>query len=212
VTGEWAHFLLAGPEEDSWKTYLEPAWADLSRSAQDTLREVEIGFGRGFQTATLLQKWARSGKRQALEIHAFEPFPELLTPWPGIPSSLSRFLPWWGADFQQQGLWKGELDSGAPWELRIHVSEAQDSSPWASFDKVDLFLLDLFSPGKHPEQWRQPLWDLMAAHAGPGSMLTTYSCARMIRDCLQEHGWEPQVLKREGWRDTLVAHFRPTGA
>lgn len=51
----------------------------------------------------------------------------------------------------------------------------------------------------------------MAAHAAPASVLTTYTCARQVRECLQQSGWEPVVLKRQGWRDTLVATFGPTG-
>ena len=34
---------------------------------------------------------------------------------------------------------------------------------------------------------------------------------RQVRECLQQSGWEPVVLKRQGWRDTLVATFGPTG-
>ena len=209
-TGEWAHFLLAGPAEDSWKTYLEPAWEFLNNFSAETLRVVEIGFGRGFQSATLLQRWSALGKRPSVEIHAFEPHPEILEPWPEVPSDLKEWMPWWGMDYRLQHLWEGALAGGTAWSLHLHPVEAQDPHPWTTIGPVHLFLVDLFSPGRHPQQWRQPLVPLMATHAAPASVLTTYTCARQVRECLNQSGWKPVVLKREGWRDTLVAHFLPT--
>lgn len=168
---------------------------------QQPLRVVEIGFGRGFNIGVLRQRWQQDGHGRRLEIHGFEPFPQDLEPWPPCPPALRPWMPWWG---EQPGSWEG-VDP--PWSLHIHRAEAQQEAPWADIGLVDLFLLDLFSPRHHADQWRAPLFERIAAHAREGAVLTSYCCARSVREGLASCGWEPVVLHRSGWRDTLVAHF-----
>ena len=207
-TGEWAHNLSVTPSEDSWKTYLEPAWGDLGRFPHVPLKVVEVGFGRGYNCGTLMREASRTWPQRALEITAFEPYPERLQPWATCPEDLQEWMPWWGKlDREGTPDWQEQT---ATWSLDLQLCEAQGAPAWSQLHNVDLFLLDLFSPNRHPEGWREPLLEHIAAARAPKSVLTTYTCARSIRDALTSTGWSVRKLKRPGWRDTLVAHFDAT--
>lgn len=207
-TGEWAHNLSVTPSEDSWKTYLEPAWGNLGRFPHVPLKVVEVGFGRGYNCGTLIREVSRAWPGRALSITAFEPYPERLEPWSDCPKDLKDWMPWWGG-LPQTGshTWQG---SCGQWQLDLHLCDAQESPIWKDLSQVDLFMLDLFSPNRHPEGWREPLCEYLAAVRSPEAMLTTYTCARSIRERLTASGWQVQKLVRPGWRDTLVAHFSTT--
>ncbi|MGB0952177.1 MAG: MnmC family methyltransferase [Planctomycetota bacterium] len=207
-TGEWAHNLSVTPSEDSWKTYLEPAWGDLGRFPHVPLKVVEVGFGRGYNCGTLMREVARTWPQRSLEITAFEPYPERLQPWATCPTDLEDWMPWWdGLPSEETAAWRGQTH---PWQMELHLREAQDAPVWADLEDVDLFLLDLFSPNRHPDGWRDPLFEHIAAVRSSRAVLTTFTCARSIRERLTATGWQVQKLRRPGWRDTLVAHFDAT--
>lgn len=207
-TGEWAHNLSVSPSEDSWKTYLEPAWDVLGRFPHVPLKVIEVGFGRGYNCATLLREAQRAWPGRRVEITAFEPHPEGLLPWSSPPQDLKAWMPWWGR-MEGQGPLIFEAAEGS-WRLDLHLEEAQQEALWNGAEGTHLFLLDLFSPGRHPDGWRPPLFDLIATARARNAALTTYSCARSIRDSLLATGWTVERLRCPGWRDTLVAHFDAT--
>jgi tRNA U34 5-methylaminomethyl-2-thiouridine-forming methyltransferase MnmC len=201
-TGEWAHNLAHSLQEESWSTYLKPAW-DYLRNLQDsTLCVVEVGFGRGFNIAELLRRSSVDMPGTRLDVLAFEPHPDRLQPWGEPPTELQDWLPWWG---QAAGKHQAEDSS---WKVQIHGAVAQQTGLWPQA-AVQLILLDLFSPGRHAEQWQDPLFENLSAAAVPGAHLTSYCCARMVREKLQQCGWQTQVLRAHGRRDTLHAVFHP---
>lgn len=180
--------------------YVEPALEALAASggaarvAADgrPLRALDVGFGRGMNTAALV---AACGDR-ALEVLGLEPHPEALEPWPRRPPRGADF-PWWG-----RGVGNWRPGPRARVEVR---AEAAPAGLRADDGPFDLVLLDLYSPGALPEPWQAVLDARLAAACRPGAALATYSCARAVRDALAASGWEPRVLRREGVRDTLVA-------
>ncbi|MCP4093158.1 MAG: hypothetical protein GY747_06880 [Planctomycetes bacterium] len=201
-TGEWAHNLAHSLQEESWATYLQPAWEYLRTHESSSLGVAEVGFGRGFNIAELLRRGSLDMPTKTWQIHAFEPHPERLQPWSEKPLNLENWLPWWGSSVGQH-----QAEDGR-WKLHIHTAAAQQSNLWPQ-RSLHLILLDLFSPGRHAEQWQDPLFENLSAAAAPGSQLTSYSCARLVREKLQLYGWQTQVLRAQGRRDTLHAVFHP---
>ncbi|MDP7062437.1 MAG: MnmC family methyltransferase [Planctomycetota bacterium] len=181
---------------------MQPSW-DYLRNHQDLLLQVaEVGFGRGFNIAELLRRARLDMPQKSWQISAFEPQPEGLEPWGEKPDFLADWLPWWG---QASGFHESIEDR---WKLQIHTATGQQAEIWPR-RSLHLILLDLFSPGRHPEQWKEPLFENLSAAALPGAQLTSYSCARLVRDRLQRRGWETQILRAQGQRDTLHAVFHP---
>jgi tRNA U34 5-methylaminomethyl-2-thiouridine-forming methyltransferase MnmC len=217
-SGEWAHSRLFDLFEESWRSYLEPAWPSLWEQSlawpQDRpLRITEIGFGRGFNLAVAMRMWQHSRSKASvqqermLQASAFEVDASALEPWPPCPEEWQDWMPWWGQSWP---------DSGSSWqwphlgELNLRLGTAE-SQPWPE-PKQDLLVLDLFSPTAHPESWSDELMACLASHSRPGTLLTTYSCARLVREKLRAHGFQTQRIRRRGWRDTLLAIFLGPGA
>jgi tRNA 5-methylaminomethyl-2-thiouridine biosynthesis bifunctional protein len=205
-TGEWAHARGVDLFEEAWRSYLEPAWPELlarqGEAPEDRpLRVAEVGFGRGINLAVLARRWHGDGQGRSLEALAFEPHPQGLEPWPALPAAWRPWAPWWGCpatetEFQWDGL--GTLQ-------RLACGAEEQGWPGAG---VDLVVLDLFSPGRHPASWSPELFARLAAAAHQGTLVTSYSCARLVKDRLAAVGFEARRIRRPGWRDTLLARPR----
>jgi hypothetical protein len=196
-TGEWAHNLTANIDDDVCKTYVDPIWDKLLSRDLSHLRVLEVGFGRGYNCAELIKR-VEASDELSISIVGLEPCPEILHPWPTRPSQWH--IPWWG---DAVGEYEG---SNGKWKLDIRPLSAQHPEAFAG-EPYNAFIVDLFSLKLHPEHWQEPFVENMSAAAAPGAVLSSYSCARAFRDELCRYGWHPQVLRRAGWRDTLVAVF-----
>jgi len=214
-SGEWAHPLHSDPIADARASYVDPAWEALAARVRATpagpapsrpWRAVVIGFGRGFECIALEQRLAAEAPASCWEVVGLEPFPEALMPWPPRWSGLAEGeAPWWG---QASGGWSLRKSQRT---LQIKTQRMEEWSLRTEAKAWDCFLLDLFSPAKHPEDW-EPRWaEGLARVAAPGAVLAGYSCARSVREALTSAGWEVEVLRRKGLRDSLVAHWKHAG-
>ena len=184
-------------EDDVCKTYIDPIWDKLLDKGLSHIRVLEVGFGRGYNCAELIKRCV-GNPAVNLELIGLEPHPEILQPWPPRPDEW--IAPWWGEMKDRYS----DADSG--WSLEIRPLAAQHPDAFAG-EPIDAFIIDLFSMKLHATHWEQPFIANMSASAAKGAILSSYSCARSFRDALSAYGWHPQVLRREGWRDTLVAVF-----
>ena len=55
-------------------------------------------------------------------------------------------------------------------------------------NEVDIVFLDPFSPKVCPELWEEEFIKNISRKMKPGAVLTTYSCARIVRDNLKKAG------------------------
>ena len=201
-------------------------------------RVLEVGFGRGLNTAMALRLLSERGfgivgesasehgfgvlggleveqvraKPDAnerigndpvcIQAYGCEPNPHFLAKWPELPEELAGFAPWWG--YTEEGEWRLNRPS-CP--IEIHQTTAAELLAKLPKDSIDWIFLDLFSPAKHEEDWQPELWAGLAKVASFQAVLTSYCCARRVRNGLQNVGWRCQVLRRAGYRDTLRARF-----
>lgn len=216
-SGEWAHDRR-DPLREARLSFFEPAWEAAAPQPQQVLRMLEIGFGRGLNTAMALRMLHQLGHRGGAQAWGCEPNPEVVQPWPQVPAELADFAPWWGytpQDLQRDGdgvgkwLWSNPAEAQQEVPIRLHALTAAELLQSLPQGSIDWFFLDLFSPAKHEEDWQQGLWTGLAKAAAPGAVLTSYTCARRVRDGLEMVGWQCQVLRRPNYRDTLRARWLP---
>ncbi|TAH38542.1 MAG: hypothetical protein EYC70_03970 [Planctomycetota bacterium] len=197
-TGEWAHDVRDPLGEARWVFYAPAAAARPPRSGAD-LAILEIGFGRGFNTAIALAELGAGARAHGILAVGYEPFPEAAAPWPDCPPSLAASAPWWG---QCTGSW--ELSPGVRVEVR---RERAAAGMRARRERFDWIFLDLYSPARHPEDWEPDLFVALAEAARPGAVLTSYCTARTLRAGLQGTGWQVHKRSNPGRRDTLAAVY-----
>lgn len=190
-SGEWSH-AEASPLEEAEKAFVFPA-AEVLPHPRSIL---EVGFGRGVNSAVALRYLGREKPSLACTFGGIEPFPELLHPWPPLLPDWSEYFPWWG---KLESSWHSKAHRGA-----ISTAPFPGHCPpvpggW------DWIFVDLFSPGAHPQDWGDSWASVLAAHASPHAVLTTYCCARSVRERLQQAGWGVEILRSKGYRDTLRA-------
>lgn len=219
-SGEWAHDRR-DPLREARCTFVEPifeVWggplhpSEIAAGNTKRLRLLEIGFGRGLNTAMALRLLAEHGYAGPIDAHGCEPNPQFLQPWPQVPSELNGYAPWWGYTAQEFDS-QGQADHAQAWEqgeqttIRLHLVTAATLLAALEPESVDWIFLDLFSPAKHGQDWEPDLWHGLKRVAAPQAVLTSYSCARRVRDGLQSVGWHCEVLRRPNYRDTLRARL-----
>jgi len=214
ASGEWAHPRHCGPLEDAHRNYADPAWESIGPRVRAhpagppglgrPWQGLIIGFGRGFEAVALLRRLAAEAPQARLQLTGLEPGPELLQPWPPLWRELEAGeAPWWG---HAAGQWHCSPPGAV---LRVERSRAQDWLPRQPEGSLDLILLDLFSPAQAAADWEPPLYPHLQRAAAPGAVLSTYSCARRVRDGLSSAGWQVEILAHAGFRDSLRATRAP---
>jgi tRNA 5-methylaminomethyl-2-thiouridine biosynthesis bifunctional protein len=198
-SGEWAHDHR-DPLGEAQMAFVGPALQANPPRQGLTHRLLEVGFGRGLNTATALRSLVQSDWHGQIEAFGMEPYPESLHPWPELPAQFQGLAPWWG---QSTGDW--ELPEFAC-TVRVRQQKAEIALAELT-EAIDWIFLDLFSPSRHKQAWPDGLYRQLAEVAAAGAALTSYCCARVVRDGLENAGWRVKVLRRPGYRDTLLARW-----
>jgi tRNA U34 5-methylaminomethyl-2-thiouridine-forming methyltransferase MnmC len=203
-TQEWAHDSR-DPLKEALCTYLKPAWESLPPDHAPILRLLEIGFGRGLNTAMALSKLAAINFPGEIEAWGCEPNPDFLPPWPTPPEGLQKYVPWWGETILEKP--RVHLLAQPSARVEVHRKTAVELMEVLPESQIHWIFLDLFSPARHPQDWEPQLFSALARVAEPEAVLTSYCCARRVRDGLQTAGWECEIIRRPHYRDTLRARF-----
>jgi len=73
-------------------------------------------------------------------------------------------------------------------KMKIILADARESIKKLN-EKFDVVFLDPFSPKKCPELWTKDFLNNIAKVMKKGSVLATYSCARVVRENLKAYGF-----------------------
>ncbi len=196
-SGEWAHDCR-DPLREARFTYVAPIMERWAMADASQVRMLEVGFGRGLNTAMACRMLAETGFDGEITSYGCEPNPQFVQPWPAPPAEIEAHAPWWGYTVE-------DLPIHA--DLHLYPLSAAHMFPLLAANSIDWIFLDLFSPAKHADDWQPELWPGLAKVAAPGAILTSYTCARRVRDGLEQSGWRCEVLRRPNYRDTLRARF-----
>lgn len=84
--------------------------------------------------------------------------------------------------------------------ITLYVGDMLNTLPIISDDVFDVIFFDPFSPQKNPYLWSKEAFENTFRSMKQGSLLTTYSCARMVRDNMRAVGFKvidgPSVGRR----------------
>lgn len=142
----------------------------------------DIGFGLGYNTAAALDMI--NGK---VEVYCFENDKEILgkvlevnadfKSYPSIKRFVKNFLEK-GSDTYEEKNFKLIMLFG---DVRKKIKEVDK--------KADFVFFDQFSPAKVPEMWTKEFFLEIKNKMKKGGKLSTYSCAKFVRNNLKEVGF-----------------------
>jgi tRNA U34 5-methylaminomethyl-2-thiouridine-forming methyltransferase MnmC len=168
--GETYH-SVSGAFEEAFFKFVEPI------KLKEGMVVFDICFGLGYNSAMLIH-WYFEHFAQGLKLVGFEQDRAVLDQIQTI--EVPEFIePAYGA---VRG-WAKRRDL-----LRVIVGDAR-LKLFSVKEKANAVMLDPFSPRKAPELWQQPFLKSIYDRMHNGGVLTTYSCARIVRDNLKACGF-----------------------
>ena len=202
-----------GALEEANSKFVLPA--QLDRFPNDScLRVLDVCFGLGYNTAALLaalpkvggpalECWGLELDRSPLQLALAEPRFKAL--WPDHVVACLEAV-------SIQGCWQ---DASRHKSVQMLWGDArQQLRHLPTGLRLDLILLDAFSPGKCPQLWSEEFLQSLADLLAPGGRLLTYCRAAAVRSSLRHAGLElrsllPKPGEGAGWSSGTMA-LRPS--
>lgn len=163
----------SGAVEEAFEKHAKQA--ELHRAKK--LRVLDICFGLGYNTAAALDTF--NGEK--IEIVGLENDIEIIDK---IPSLSPEFKSWNLVKKASEEL--AYVDSRV--KLKIIIGDARKTIKEIG-KGFDVVFLDPFSPDKCPELWTEEFMKDVASVCNKGCVLTTYSCAKKVRENLRKAGF-----------------------
>ena len=198
-----------GALQEATSKFVLPAQLDRFPSGR-CLRVLDVCFGLGYNTAALmaalpnaggpsLECWGLELDRSPLRLALAEP--RFISLWPKhVVTALGAV----SAD----GCWQ---DVCRQLSVQMLWGDARQQLQNLPKDlRLDLILLDPFSPGKCPQLWSEEFLQSLAALLVPGGRLLTYCRAAAVRNSLRHAGLElrsllPKAKEGAGWSSGTLA-------
>ena len=198
------HSSLGAFEETKIK-FIAPS--DLKRFKRKSLNVLDICFGLGYNSASLLNELIK--QKSYLKLYALEIDKKPLE----YSLSNKSFLKLWSPKVKKifESLYRNDNFHDQFFNCRIYWGDARKKiSVIPSADKFDLIYLDGFSPQKCPQIWTIEFITKVARKLNPQGYLITYSSSAAVRNTLRNLGLEifsikPRINDSTYWSQGTVA-------
>lgn len=172
--GETYH-SISGAEEEALKKYAEVCHEQLQRN----VRILDVCFGLGYNTAAALD--AAQGTIEVVGLENDEV----------ILQKIQELSPRFGtyALIKQCAQKKGRVVMEKKVTLKIMLGDARETIKRLNKDYFDVVFFDPFSPKKCPELWTEEFFRDVVSVMKKGGILTTYSCAAVVRENMRHTGF-----------------------
>ncbi len=198
------HSLLGALEETKLK-FTAPS--DLQRFKGKSLNVLDICFGLGYNSASLLNQLIK--QKSYLNLYALEIDKKPLE----YSLSNKSFLKLWEPQVKIifKSLYRKDNFEDQFFKCRILWGDAREKiNNIPSDDKFDLIYLDGFSPQKCPQVWTIEFLSKVVEKLNPQGYLITYSSSAAVRKTLRNLGLEIFTIKpcsneRTFWSQGTVA-------
>lgn len=191
--GETYH-SVTGAFEEAFGKFIAPSGID--RLASRPFVVFDICFGLGYNTAAALHTFLEHATETGfIEIYAFEIDKWIISQAAkiNVPESID------GTYFAARALVKHGSVYSDNFSLNLLVGDVRKTLPRLRL-RADLVFLDPFSPKHAPDLWQPGFITEVRNHMLPGAVLTTFSCARPVREALRANGFEVSDGPRIGRR------------
>lgn len=169
---ECYHSTTVGAIEEAEKKYVEPA------NLQEGQSVLDFCFGLGYNTLAALMK-VRSLRVVGIE-HDREILDQIQKN--DVPDEYKERYEIIKDAAKSHYHYDGEVT------IKLFLGDAMGALKHIK-ERFDVILFDPFSPKKNPELWTEEIFREVHKVSKKGAILTTYSCARSVRENLKNAGW-----------------------
>jgi len=175
-----------GAVEESFEKFVKPCKiAELAKKGK--IKILDVCFGVGYNSAAAIDVALEANPECIIEIVGLENDPKIL-------DEIKNLNP----AFKHYDIIKGKSNERI--KLKILLGDARERIKELN-EKFDAIFFDPFSPKVCPELWTKEFFKEIKRLMNPGAILTTYSCARIVRDNMKAVGLTVEdgpVLGRRG--------------
>lgn len=155
-----------GAKEEALKKFVDPT------KEKKNPKILDICFGLGYNSAAALEVF------KECSIIGLEKDKEILT-------KIQKINPQFTTYQKIKDAVKGKEKS-----IKIILGDARKTITSLPDQEFDIIFLDPFSPKKCPELWTEEFLQNIYKKTAPGGILTTYSCAKEVRQNLVKAGFQ----------------------
>ncbi len=191
----------SGAVEESIKKFCEPA--ELAKKAQKGIvRILDVCFGLGYNSAAAIDMIRSVNPVCRIEVVGLENDPLILQKMSEVQPAFTHFPIFQKITPMNLTYQKDNIS------IHILLGDARETIKQTT-GPFDAIFLDPFSPKKCPELWTEPFFKEIHARTAPDGILTTYSCARVVRDNLKAVGFRVEDGPAIGRRShATIAYFK----
>jgi len=184
VVDEHYH-TMSGAFEEAVEKHLIPSTLLDKITTQDDVVIADVCFGLGYNSIAALARVWELDPTQHITLFAFENDSEILSKIKEIDFPPSYHL----AAIKLLHLLKHGSYEDETLSATFFSGDAQEELKRLANNSVDVVFFDPFSPKKQPDMWTVELFSTLYAAMKKGGVLTTYSCARMVRENMKTAGF-----------------------
>jgi len=173
---------VSGAEEEAVKKFVEPC--NMMELAKNKVISIlDVCFGLGYNSAAAIDEIRKYSKECIINIIALENDKEILDEIKSINSNFKSY------DIIKELINDDLSINKDNINIKILLKDARESVKELK-ERFDLIFLDPFSPKKCPELWTEEFFKDIKNICNKDAILTTYSCARIVRDNLVSAGFK----------------------
>ena len=193
---------ISGALEETFKKFITPCKInELAKKGK--IRILDICFGLGYNTIAAIDTALKTNKKIEIEIISLEM--ELnLDLLKQLKPKLNYY--WIINKLEYDPINNQYIYEDKNIHLLIKIGNATKTLI-KLLGKFDAVFLDPFSPKKNPEMWTADFFNAIASKMHKNAILSTYSCARIVRDNLKKAGFIIKDGPRVGRRGPSTIAF-----
>jgi len=172
---------VSGAEEEAVKKFVEPC--NMMELAKNKVISIlDVCFGLGYNSAAAIDEIRKYSKECMINIIGLENDIVILDEIKSINSNFKSYI-------LIKELINDDLAiSKSNTNIKILLHDARESIKNIK-ERFDIILFDPFSPKRCPELWTEEFFKDIRKVCKDNAVLTTYSCARIVRDNLVSAGF-----------------------
>jgi len=183
----------AGAIAEALVKYVQPCNLDELAKKQKEIHILDVCFGLGYNSLMAIHVIKETNPDCKIMIYVLENDKEIISKIPGLDINMPEFtiikdFAEWVIESSGKHLHynKGDIS------IDLMLGDARDEIKKMAKNKIrfDCVLFDPFSPKKCPELWTEEFFKDIRLVCKESTVLTTYSCARIVRENLYKAGFK----------------------